>query len=613
MRAVGLLLFLLTMSKSFDARAEPASQVPHVAAAAIRYTIRFPRPATHVVEVEAEVPTAGQAAIDLDMAVWTPGSYLVREYSRNVERVEAFAAGKALTVNKTSKNRWHVTTGGAAAIVVKYRVYGREMSVRNNYIDTAFALINGAATFLTLAGDTGPRPHEVTIEPADGWKTVVTPLQDVPGGPSRHVTAPDFDTLVDSPIVVGNPAIYPFTVQGKPHYLVNLGEGGVWDGQRTATDVQRIVEEAARFWGTIPYDKYVFFNLITQANGGLEHKNACTLMSSRWSVRTRRGYVDWLTLVTHEFFHAWNVKRLRPVELGPFDYLHENPTRMLWVAEGFTDYYGDLLAVRAGVITRDEFLADISSSLTELNSTPGRQVMPVEQASQDAWIRYYRPDENSPNVAVSYYTKGAIIGLLLDAEIRRVTSGAKSLDDVMRLAWQRYSGARGYTSAEFRGVVSEVAGHDLSAWLARAADSTEELDYTTLGWYGLRVRADAPSPTRAWIGLATSGAGGATLRNDGGRLVVSQVRRGSPAEDAGVSVEDEIVAIGGYRVRPEQWESRLETWTPGDTVPLLVARREELLTLQVTFAAEPALSIKLEPDPSAASEARDRLTAWLKP
>ena len=273
MRAVGLLLFLLTMSKSFDARAEPASPAPQVAAAAIRYTIRFPRPATHVVEVEAEVPTAGQAAIDLDMAVWTPGSYLVREYSRNVERVEAFAAGKALTVNKTSKNRWHVTTGGASAIVVKYRVYGREMSVRNNYIDTAFALINGAATFLTLAGDTGPRPHEVTIEPADGWKTVVTPLQDVPGGPSRHVTAPDFDTLVDSPIVVGNPAVYEFTVDGKPHYLVNIGEGGIWDGQRGRKDVRRSSRRCARFWGSLPYEKYVFLNMITQANGGLEHKN----------------------------------------------------------------------------------------------------------------------------------------------------------------------------------------------------------------------------------------------------------------------------------------------------------------------------------------------------
>src|SRR5262249_49330474 len=232
-----------------------------------------------------------------------------------------------------------------------------------------------------------------------------------------------------------------------------------------------------------------------------------------------------------------------------------------------------------------------------------------EQASADAWIRYYRPDENSPNVSISYYTKGGVIGILLDAEIRRDTNGTRSLDDVMRLALQRYSGAHGYTSDEFRSVISQVAGHDMSSWLTRALETTEELDYSSLAWLGLRVRTETPQPPRPWLGLSLGG----TLRIDAGRLVVAQVRRGTPAEKAGVNVEDEILAIGGYRVWPEQWEARLAAWKPGDTVPLLVAHREQIRTLDVTFGEEPAGGLKLEPDPGAGPAAQARLAAWLKP
>jgi predicted metalloprotease with PDZ domain len=607
MRRVGLsLLYFLTMVTSTNA-ADQARSAP-AAAEPIAYVLRFPEPSTHYVEVEAEVPTGRRVAVDLFMPVWTPGSYLVREYSRNVEAVEAHAGPVRLAVTKTAKNRWRVQTNGASSVTVRYRVYGREMSVRNNFIDADFALLNGAATFLSLVGDTMPRPHDVAIELPANWKTSISSMPSAPGGGANHFLAPDFDTLVDSPIVAGNPAVYEFTVQGTPHVLVNIGEGGIWDGKKTVADVQKVVETVTAFWGTIPYDRYVFFNLITQASGAVEHKAACTMMTSRWAITSRRGYVDWLTTLTHEFFHAWNVKRLRPVELGPFDYEKENVTRMLWAAEGLTEYYGTLLSARANVITRDECLAEFGTSIAELQSTPGRLVTPVEQASADAWIRYYRPDENSPNVSISYYTKGAVIGLLLDIEIRRLTNDTRSLDDVMRLAWQRYSGPRGYTSEELRALVSQVAGRDLSSWLARALDSTEELDYTSLSWLGLRLRTET-QPAKPWVGLAI----GTTLRNDSGRLVVAQVRRGTPAEKAGVNVEDEILAIGGYRVRPEQWEARLATWKPGDTVPLLVAHREQIRTLDLTFAEEPAGGWKLEPDPGAGPAAQTRLSVWLGP
>src|SRR5678816_789481 len=332
----------------------------------IRYTLSFPAPQTHYVEVTATVPTGRRPDIELMMPVWTPGSYLVREYARNVEAVTAAGPdGRPLDVDKSKKNHWRIATGGAPTITVKYRVYCREMSVRTNWVEADFALLNGAPTFITLA-DLTPRPHEIVINPAEGWKRSVTALPPMNGGEHRY-RAPDYDTIVDSPIVIGNPAVYDFEVDGKKHALVNVGEGGVFDGARAARDLEAIVKEDRRLWGFLPYDRYVFFNMITESGGGLEHKNSTVLMTNRWSTRTRRAYLGWLELA------------------------------------------------------RDEYLDDLSNTIELLQTTPGRLVQSVEMASFDAWIKYYRPDENSNNTSISYYTKGTVIAFLLDAKIRAAT------------------------------------------------------------------------------------------------------------------------------------------------------------------------------------------------
>ena len=276
--------------------------------------------------------------------------------------------------------------------------------------------------------------------------------------------------------------------------------------------------------------------LVNDGGGGLEHKNSTMLMASRWATGTRRAYLSWLGLASHEYFHAWNVKRLRPVELGPFNYEEEVLTRSLWVAEGVTDYYADLALHRAGLSTREELLDAISNQIEDLQATPGRLVQSVEQASFDAWIRYYRPDENSPNVSISYYTKGAVLGFLLDAKIRAASKGAKSLDDVMRAAFEKFSGVRGFTPDEFRSVAEQVGGVSLASFWETAVEGKAELDYTeALQTFGLRFRpVEAPRsdrPGRAWLGMST--------RNDAGRLVVTEVRRNTPAEAAGLNVEDE--------------------------------------------------------------------------
>jgi predicted metalloprotease with PDZ domain len=339
-------------------------------------------------------------------------------------------------------------------------------------------------------------------------------------------------------------------------------------------------------------------------------------MASRWATRKRESYLGWLNLVSHEFFHTWNVKRLRPVELGPFDYENEVHTRSLWIAEGITSYYDRLFVRRAGLCTVAEVQPGdppgagsdekAKNDIERLHETPGRLVQPLEQASYDAWIKFYRRDENTPNTGISYYVKGAVVGFLLDAEIRRATGGAKSLDDVMRLAYERHSGPRGFTPEEFRAIAEEVAGTDLDAFFRRALESTEELDYApALQWYGLRFAGqDKPEKARKpWLGLET--------RNEGGRLVVTGVKRETPAHAAGFNVGDEILAIGELRVRPDGLNRRLEFYQPGETLSFLIARRDVLTRLDATLGTEPEKRHSLEIDPQATEEQKAHRASWL--
>lgn len=559
----------------------------------VRYSLQFPNPATHYVTVEARFP-ADQSQIEVFLPVWTPGSYLIREFARNIEPISA--TGR---LYKTAKNRWTIETGAAPEVVFTYRIYCHEMSVRTNWVEDSFALLNGAATFVTRANALDI-PHEVRFELPPSWKTIATALPQT--GPDCY-RAEDYDTLVDSPVLCGNPALYRFDIDAIPHTLANEGEHRVWDGPQSAADTEKLVRWYRAFWGSLPYDRYVFLNLLTEASGGLEHRNSTCLMASRWSTRTRKSYLNWLNLVSHEFFHVWNAKRLRPVELGPFDYEHENYSRSLWIAEGITAYYTPLAVRRAGLSTTDEFLSTLSEEIQTLQSTPGRLTQSLEQSSFDAWIKLYRPDENSANSSISYYTKGAVVGWLLDARIREETGGKKSLDDVMRTAFARFSGDRGFTTGEFRILASEIAGAPLDEFFRRAVQSAEELDYEPpLDWFGLRFKEPGTSSAPAAIGCAT--------RVDHGRLIVTKVPRGTPAAVSGISVDDEILAIDQFRVRPDQLSKRLENYKPGAGVSILLARRDVLIQVDLTLGEEPR-RWTLEINPHATETQQRNLAAWL--
>ena len=572
----------------------------------LEYHLSFPRPSAHSVNVTLRIPRGGD--VELWMPVWTPGSYLVREYSRHVQDVTARAQdGHEVSVTKTRKNRWVVQAGKADQIEVRYVVYGRELSVRTNWIEGDMALLNGAPTFLTVRG-LEKAPHRVSLTLPESWAGAWSALPAQRTGGTVTFTAHNHDELIDSPILAGSPDVYDIPSGDIPVSLVNTGDRSLWNGAEAAQHVQKIVDGYRKFMGSLPFDRYLFLNCILEARGGLEHARSCVLMSSRYAFRKRSAYVDWLGLVSHEFFHVWNVKRLRPAALGPFDYENEVYTRSLWFAEGVTSYYTPLIPRRVGLTKTEELLTSLSEHIEKLQMTPGRLHQSLEESSFDAWIKLYRPDENSVNTTISYYVKGAVVAWLLDAEIRSKTGGERSLDDLVRRLYAQHSGATGYTDEDLERAAGETAGTSLEPFFARAVRGRDELDYeNALRTFGLRfrpARSGLPDPTpTVWMGIDTAARDG--------KLLVASVREDGPAHDAGLAAEDEILAVGGFRVDARTLTERLQQFRSGDRVDVLVARRDAIRTVPLVFCEHPGSPWRLEIDPDAPPEGVKQREAWM--
>jgi predicted metalloprotease with PDZ domain len=450
----------------------------------ISYTIRFLEPGAHYAGVEAVFPARGRDGLDLMMAVWSPGFYRTEDYASRIEELSARRpAGAALPLRRTRRNRWQVETRGAREVVVRYRLRCQDQSVTTNWVGDGLALLNGPATFLMLA-DGRDRPHEVTLELPRGWQSVCN----LPESGAHHYRAPDFDTLADSPALAGILEVDRFQVGGCEHLVACAGDLTRWDRSRAVADLERIVRGHVRLWGFLPFERYAFLLLLRKGGGGLEHRDCTVVTTNPAAMRSPARYRHWLGLVCHEYLHAYNVKRLRPRELGPFDYGRAPRTPSLWVSEGLTVYYGDLVLARSGLLSQRQLLSRLSSHVELVQSSPGRRLQTLEQSSLGVWTNSFSgldPDDRS----VSVYAKGAVVGFLLDARIRLATGGARTLDDVMRLAYERHSGQRGFTPPQFRRTVSEGAGLDLGHWLDRVVASTEELDYDeALEVFGLRFQ-----------------------------------------------------------------------------------------------------------------------------
>ena len=471
--------------------AQSLAQAP----APVVYTIRFPDTASRSFTVDAVVPVVGKRdSLDVMMPVWSPGFYGLQNYA---DRVTAFTAkgadGAELTVAKSAPNRWTITTGGRASFTATYVVSAPRGSNLSNGVTDTTAVLIGPATFIAPV-DGARRPSEVRLELPAGWAGSMTSLDAAKSGAPNHYVAPDYDVLVDSPILAGVDLINtPFTVGGVQHYWTYLGKAE-WDGAKAAAAMTPLIEEHIRFWGSLPYKKYAFLNIVGGGGSGVEHLNSVAITTSGREPATPEARFRNAAFISHEYFHAMNVKRLRPIELGPFDYEHPPTTTGLWVGEGLTSYFGDLLAARAGMGSVEDYLYLESRHISDLQTRqPGRLVQTIEQASAQMFERI--PADRK----VDYYVKGPVVGLVLDAHIRHRTNDKRSMDDVMRLEYQRWSGAKGYTAAQFNQTVSDAAGVDVSALLHKLIATTEEIDYTEmLDWFGLRFKqVDAAATTPA--------------------------------------------------------------------------------------------------------------------
>jgi predicted metalloprotease with PDZ domain len=559
----------------------------------IDFEVSFKEPQAHYAEVEMNmVGINAKDYVDLKMPVWTPGSYLVREFAKNVEAFSATANGKPVKAEKVNKNTWRVHNVKANSLKVNYRVYAFEISVRTAFIDESHAFLSSAGIFMYPEGML-KSPSTVKIIPYGKWDKVSTGLEPVSGQKFTY-RASDFDILFDSPIEVGNQDIFDFTAAGVKHEVAMYG-GGNYDKERLKVDMAKIVEQATAIFGENPNKHYTFIvHNYAQASGGLEHLNSTVLGASRNAYGTEKGYKAFLSLVAHEYFHLWNVKRLRPIALGPFDYNNENYTTNLWTAEGFTSYYENKLLIRAGVTNETACITDLLGGIGTVMNTPGAKVQSASSSSFDAWIIGYRPNENSKNSAISYYSKGEVIGLLMDLEIANATKGNKSLDDVMKAMYvEGKTLKRGYTDAEFKAMVEKISGINFTKFWAKYIDGTDDIEYAKYFAYaGIDVLAENATPNKPYTGAALTAAKSIT---------VSSVRRNSPAWVEGLNVNDEILAVDGSSIAEEMKNVKLPN--PAltlETLPALSKKQiGEVLMLKVKRdGLEREISLTLKENPN---------------
>lgn len=553
----------------------------------IGFEVSFKEPQAHYAEVEMNIAgIATKTYVDVKMPVWTPGSYLIREFAKSVEGFGASANGKTVKVEKVNKNTWRVFNAKANALKINYRVYAFEISVRTAFIDASHAFLSSASIFMYPAGML-KTPSTVKIVPFGNWDKVSTGLEPVTGQKFTY-TASDFDILFDSPIEVGTQDVFEFTAAGVKHEVAMYG-GGNYDKERLKVDMAKIVEQETAVFGENPNKHYTFIvHNYAFGGGGLEHLNSTVLGASRNGYGSERGYKGFLGLVAHEYFHLWNVKRLRPIALGPFDYDNENYTTNLWIAEGFTSYYPTKIMLKTGLNDSESFLAGNLGAIGTVMNTPGAKINSAAESSFNAWINpAYRPSENANNTFISYYTKGQVIGLLMDLEIINATKGAKSLDDVMKAMYlQCKTLKRGYTDAEFKAMVEKISGISFTNFWAKYVTGTDPIEYAKYFAYaGVDVVNENEGKSVPFFGANTSKATG--------KVIVSSVSRGSGAWNGGINVNDEIVAIDD--VPAEAVIERMDQITTkkvGDVVKVSIVRDGLKQNLNVTLMANQNVRFK---------------------
>lgn len=561
------------------------------------------RPSTHLLEVEMRVVwNQMPSSLELKMPVWTPGSYLVREYARHVQDFGAKnRSGNALEWQKTNKNTWQIKTNGVKEVVVTYRVYANELTVRTNELNDQHAFWNNAA-LLMFPKDQLKTASTVAVKPFGNWR-IATGLPPV-SGTENTFRAANYDVLYDSPFEVSDFKDISFTVQGKPHRFVITGEGN-YDLKKIAADTAKLVEECYKIFGELPYENYTFITNL-RGGGGLEHANSTALQWDKFGFKPESRYKDFLSLVAHELFHVWNVKALRPDVLGPFDYEDENYTRLLWFAEGGTEYYSNLLLLRAGLMNEREYLSGKASGIKALQERPGRFETSIEEASFDAWIKYYRQDENAINNQISYYDKGDIVAMMLDVTIRTSSEGKRSLDDVLRTLYNDFfKKGKNYSAADLQKAAEKAAGRSLDDFFSKYVRGEAEIEYNSiLNGIGLQLKETGGTRARSYIGANTA--------DDAGRLMIRSVPAGTPAYEQGLSSGDQVVAVDGYRATQAMLEKYIGERKPGDKIRLTLFRFDRLREIEFTLGNDPRREYSFVRSETATDKERALLQAYIK-
>ncbi|UHG89098.1 M61 family metallopeptidase [Spirosoma oryzicola] len=609
------LLYLLTVWTFFTAFRSTANPVNHsdenplAASPSIVYVLSMPQPQTHYFEVEMQLKNSAAATnakkngyVDIKMPVWTPGSYLIREYAKNVEAFTATVNGQPVPSEKIRKNTWRVTTTDDN-LTLRYRVYANELTVRTSFVDSDHGYVTPASIFM-YHDALKNQPHRVVVQPYKSWKTVTTALEPVAGA-ANTFDAPDYDLLVDSPIEIGNQRTFGFTASNVPHTVAMFGDVD-YDEQQLAADYKRVCETAASVVGEHPCKQYTFIvHHIPQGGGGLEHLNSTTLETYRNAYSTQSNYKGFLTLVAHEYFHLWNVKRIRPVALGPFDYENENYTHMLWLSEGCTSFYEDYILRRAGFHTPEAYLSIVANDINTIENQPGNRVQSAAESSWDAWIKGYRPNENSSNTTISYYSKGSVLGTLLNLAILAGSNGQRNMDDLMRYLYNEYykKQKRGFTDEEFRRAAEQVAGRKLDDFFTTAVNTADPINYNAyFEPVGLRLVNVAARSQDSFLGAAVSPANG--------KSTVTSVRRGSAAYTDGLNVGDEVISVDSVRVGDDLLRL-ISGRRVGETLKVLVNRAGILRELPITLTPNPLVSYRLEPLANQTEAQKTLYARWL--
>jgi len=590
------------------------------------YAIRPADPAAHLFHVTCRVDRPDPAGQLFMLPAWIPGSYMIREFARNIVRITALAGARKLALEKLDKHTWRAAAA-RGPVELAYEVYAWDLSVRAAHLDETHGFFNGTSVFLLPIG-LEHEPCTVDILPPAGdrhadWK-VATGL--APARGTRRLgfgtyQAANYDELIDCPVEMGTFELGRFEVLGIPHEIAVTGRVPRLDIDRLTADLARVCEAQIRLFEPrskkAPFPRYTFMTMaVGDGHGGLEHRNSTALLCKRDNLPfrgmkdTTEGYRNFLGLASHEYFHSWNVKRIRPAAFVPYDLTQENYTRLLWAFEGFTSYYDDLMLVRSRLLSEKQYFETLAKTFTTVMQRTGRLKQSIADSSFDAWIKYYRQDENAPNSVVSYYQKGSLVGLALDLTLRAETKGRVSLDDVMRALWKRArDGGADYAGVEedaFVEIAEQVSGIALERRLREWTEGTHDPDFASLlAPFGIQfaARPAVDAPHFALLGVKTA--------SSGTDCRLAHVFDGSPARRAGLSANDVLVALGGLRITPSNLDSLLARYAAGDVVECLAFRRDELMRFEVKLATQPPLRYTLTADEKPPKAAQRLKAGWL--